>query len=90
MSKDNYPKVMMVGDSFPLTHQRVVFAEKRGVFFAWNIAETLEDAEKEMNIVKWKYAEDIKPENALKQELLAKADELIQQARELKAAAAKL
>ena len=90
MSKDKYPKVMMVGDSFPLTNQRVVFAEKQGVFFAWNVAETLEDAEKETNIIKWKYAEDIKPENPLKQELLAKADELIQQAIELKAAAAKL
>ena len=54
MSKDKYPKVMMVGDAYPLTRKRVVFAEKRGVFFAWNVAETLEDAEKEMDIVKWK------------------------------------
>ena len=90
MSKDKYPKVMLVGDCFPLIQKRVVFAEKRGVFFAWNIAETLEDAEKEMSIIKWKYAEDIKPENPLKQELLAKAEELIKKAEELKAAANKL
>lgn len=38
---------MMVGDCFPLENKRVVFAEKQGIFFAWNVAETLEDAEKE-------------------------------------------
>ena len=90
MSKDKYPKVMLVGDHFPLVHKRVVFAEKQGIFFAWNVAETLEDAEKETNIVKWKYAEDIKPENPLKKELLAKADELVQKAKELVIAASKL
>ena len=92
--KSEYPKIMWVDDA-PLSKknkgaQRVVFMEKAGKYLAWENAETFAEAEKETNIVKWKYAEDIKPENPLKKELLAKADELIQQARELKAAAAKL
>ena len=64
--------------------------EKRGKFIAWTNAETLEDTETILNIRIWKYAEDIKPENPQKQELLTKANELIQKAGELKAAANKL
>lgn len=85
-----YPKVMMVGDSYPLTLKRVVFMKKCGKFIAWEYAETLEDAETVLNTSTWEYAEDIKPENPQKQELLAKAEELIQKAEELKAAANKL
>lgn len=88
--KTSYPKVMMVGDSYPLTLKRVVFMEKRGKFIAWEYAETLESAETELNTSTWEYAEDIKPENPQKQELLTKAEELIQKAEELKAAANKL
>ena len=90
MSKDKYPKVMMVGDSYPLTLKRVVFMEKCGKFISWHNAETLEGAEKICNSCGWQYAEDIKPENPLKQELLAKAEELIEKAKELKATANKL
>ena len=90
MSKDKYPKVMMVGDSYPLTLKRVVFMEKCGKFISQHNAETLEGAEKICNSCGWQYAEDIKPENPLKQELLAKAEELIKKAEELKATANKL
>ena len=85
-----YPKVMMVGDAYPLTRKRVVFMEKCGRFMSWPNAETLEDAETELGTSTWKYAEDIKPENPQKQELLAKAEELIKKAEELKATANKL
>ena len=88
--KTSYPKVMMVGDEYPLTHKRVVFMEKCGKFMAWVYAETLEEAETALDTCAWKYAEDIKPENPQKQELLIKAGELIQKAEELKAAANKL
>lgn len=85
-----YPKVMMVGDSYPLTRKRVVFMEKCGRFMSWVNAETLEDAETIWSACSWKYAEDIKPENPQKQELLTKAEELIKKAEELKAAAFRL
>ena len=88
--KTSYPKVMMVGDAYPLTRKRVVFMEKCGKFIAWTNAETLEDAETVFDTCTWKYAEDIKPENSQKQELLTKAEELIKKAEELKAAANKL
>ena len=81
---------MMVGNAYPLTQKRVVFMEKRGKFIAWTDAETLEDAETVLDIIAWKYAEDIKPENSQKQELLTKAEKLIKEAEELKAAANKL
>ena len=88
--KTSYPKVMMVGNYYPLIHTRVVFMEKCGKFIAWEKAQTLKDAENEFNTCAWKYAEDIKPENPQKQELLTKAEELIHKAEELKAAANKL
>lgn len=85
-----YPKVMMVGNSYPLIHTRVVFMEKCGKFIAWENAQTLKKAEEICTTCSWKYAEDIKPENPQKQELLNKAEELIQKAEELKAAAFRL
>jgi hypothetical protein len=88
--KTSYPKVMMVGNAYPLTRKRVVFMELRGKFLAWSDADSLEDSETVLDIVAWKYAEDIVPENPQKQELLNKAEELIQKAEELKAAANKL
>ena len=88
--KTSYPKVMMVGNSYPLIHTRVVFMEKCGRFIAWENVQTLKDAEEICTSYGWKYAEDIKPENPQKQELLTKAEELIKKAEELKAAANKL
>ena len=88
--KTTYPKVMMVGNSHPLEYERVVFMEKCGKFIAWDRAKTLKDAETTTGTYSWKYAEDIKPENPQKQELLTKAEELIKKAEELKAAANKL
>ena len=88
--KTSYRKVMMVGDSYPLTKKRVVFMEKCGKFIAWHNAETLEDAENTPYVTIWTFAEDIRPENPQKQELLNKAEELIQKAEALKAAAFRL
>ena len=88
--KTSYPRVMMVGNSYPLTRKRVVFMEKCGKFITWADVETLEGAETELGTSTWKYAEDIKPENPQKQKLLNKAEELIQKAEELKAAAFRL
>ena len=88
--KTTYPKIMRVGNSYPLIHTRVVFMEKCGRFIAWEKAQTLKDAEEICTSCGWKYAEDIKPENPQKQELLTKAEELIQKAEELKAAAFRL
>ena len=88
--KTSYPKVMMVGNSYPLTLKRVVFMKKCGKFIAWVKAETLEDSKDKFDTCAWECAEDIKPENPQKQELLTKAEELIQKAEELKAAANKL
>ena len=88
--KTTYPKVMMVGNSYPLTLKRVVFMKKCGKFIAWVKAETLEDSKDKFDTSAWEYAEDIKPENPQKQELLTKAEELIKKAEELKAAANKL
>ena len=88
--KTSYPKVMRVGNSYPLEYERVVFMKKCGKFIAWDRAKTLKDAETTTGTYSWKYAEDIKPENPQKQELLTKAEELIKKAEELKAAANKL
>ena len=88
--KTSYPKVMMVGNTYPLTKKRVVFMEKCGKFLAWDCVDNLKDTENAISVTTWKYAEDIKPENPQKQELLTKAEELIQKAEELKAAANKL
>ena len=88
--KTSYPKVMMVGDLYPLTRKRVVFMEKCKKFLTWDSADNLKDAENSISITSWKYSEDIKPENPQKQELLTKAEELIKKAEELKVAANKL
>ena len=81
---------MKVGNSYPLINTRVVFMEKCGRFIAWEEAQTLKDAEEIFKSCGWKYAEDIKPENPQKQELLNKAEELIKKAEELKTAAFRL
>ena len=92
--KQNYPKVMMVS-MYPITKTnpgkpRVVFMEKCGKYIAWYGAKTIEEAETALGTTSWRYAKDIEPENPKKQELLAKANELIKKAEELKEMANKL
>lgn len=75
-----YPKVMMVS-GMPITKQnkgykRVVFMVKNGMHFAWEFAETFEDADKEIGVAKWKYAVDVPKENPQKTEMLKRVDEL--------------
>ena len=75
-----YPKVMMVSNSPINEHnpgfKRVVFMEKQGNYFAWQYAETIEAAEKEMHIVSWSYAVDVPKENPKKVEMLKRVEEL--------------
>ena len=46
-------------DDFRDQINRVVFMEKNGRFLAWRGAETIEDAEKEIEVVTWYFAKDI-------------------------------
>ena len=78
--KNGYPKVMMVSDC-PITKgnngkKRVVFMEKLGTYLAWANAETLEDAEKEVDSYTWSYAVDVPKENPQKTEMLKRVEEL--------------
>ena len=78
--ENGYPKVMMVSD-FPITKgnkgkQRVVFMEKMGKYLAWANAETIEDAEKQVESYTWKYAADVPKENPQKTEMLKRVEEL--------------
>lgn len=62
---NSYPKVMYVSDfkdDFKDKRKRVVFIEKGGRFLAWVGAETLEEAEVELNVMEWRYAIDIPEE----------------------------
>ena len=71
LPKENvYPKVMMVSNC-PITKgnngkKRVVFMEKLGKYLAWSNAETIEDAEKQVETRTWKYAADVPKENPQK------------------------
>lgn len=56
-----YPRVMLVSDDERNWRKRVVFMKKIGCYVAWRWAETLEDAEKEKEIVFWNYAKEIEP-----------------------------
>ncbi len=58
-----YPKVMEVSDfpDFPKPLTRVVFMEKNGRFFVWNNAKTLEEAEKEIVVSRYKFAREVSP-----------------------------
>ena len=78
--ENGYPKVMMVSD-YPITkgnkgNQRVVFMEKNGYYLAWANAKTIEDAEKEMEVMTWTYAVDVPKENPKKVEMLKRVEEL--------------
>ena len=56
-----YPRVMLVSIDKEKWFKRVVFMEKCGVFFAWNKAETLEEAENITDPVPWNYAKEFEP-----------------------------
>ena len=87
---NEYPKVMLVSHDKTTWYKRVVFMEKCNNFMAWMRCDTLETAENELSVCSWRYAKDISSENPKKQELLAKADNLIKQAEELKEIAEKI
>lgn len=54
-----YPKVMMVSFNSENWFRRVVFMEKCGRYLAWDNAETVEEAENQVNSVAWSFAKDI-------------------------------
>ena len=87
-----YPKVMIVSNypDFKQKYKRVVFIEKQGKFIAWQDAETLEEAETQVDTFTWNYAKDLPEINPQKELLLTKANELIAKAEELKKEANKL
>lgn len=58
--KPEYPKLMWVWDDNQAgKFKRVVFMKKNGRYLAWNIAETLKDAETVCDVTPWHYAEDV-------------------------------
>jgi len=54
-----YPRVMMVSDDGEKWRKRVVLMEKNGIYLAWRNAETMEEAEIEIDLSAWDYAKDI-------------------------------
>jgi len=54
-----YPRVMMVSFDRENWHKRVVFMKKCGGYLAWDNAETVEEAENQVNSVAWRFAKDI-------------------------------
>ena len=54
-----YPRVMMVSFDSENWHKRVVFMKKCGRYLAWDNAETVEEAENQVNSVVWRFAKDI-------------------------------
>lgn len=58
---NEYPKVMEVSHNGNGWCKRVVFVEKNGKFLAWEVAETIEEAEHEVNTFAWSYAREIQP-----------------------------
>ena len=54
-----YPRVMMVSFDSENWHKRVVFMKKCGRYLAWDNAETVEEAENQVNSVAWRFAKDI-------------------------------
>jgi hypothetical protein len=65
VQEKTYPRVMLVNDENNIKSavQRVVIMEKNGYFLTWTNAETLEEAEKEMDIYHWEFAWELE-ENA--------------------------
>jgi hypothetical protein len=62
INESQYPKLMWVcnNEDFRNKCKRVVFMETCGKFLAWGNAETLEEAEKVIDVTIWGYAKDIK------------------------------
>lgn len=58
-TQSEYPKVMEVSDNRIEWCKRVVFAEKKGRFIAWALAETFEKAEDEVCTHDWGYAREV-------------------------------
>ena len=56
-----YPRVMLVSIDKENWHKRVVFMEKCGGFLAWMLAETLKEAENEIDTNFWEFAKEIEP-----------------------------
>lgn len=55
----NYPRVMMVSANKVEWRKRVVLMKKNGIYLAWRNAETMEEAEIEIDLSAWDYAKDI-------------------------------
>jgi|SRR5690625_2650300 len=64
MKINKYPKVMEVSiyKDFRNSLKRVVFMEKNGMYLAWAGAATLEEADRELEVISWPYAREIAPE----------------------------
>lgn len=70
-----YPKVMWVWTRDEKDKKkRVVFAEKNGWYFAWNTAQTLEEAEEVTSFTPWKNAKDIQCSEETKSEPVELSD----------------
>lgn len=54
-------RVMEVSHDGAHWDKRVVFGKKNGKYFAWFLAETIEDAEREYGVFTWSYAREIDP-----------------------------
>jgi len=59
LTKPEYPKIMLVSMKGTVWNKRVVFMVKNNKFLAWDMAETLEEAEKTENSKVWAYAKDL-------------------------------
>lgn len=57
--ESTFPRVMLVSNSRTQWVKRVVFMKKANYFIAWSSAETVEEAEKEISVVGWKYAKEV-------------------------------
>lgn len=54
-----YPRVMLVSANKVEWRKRVVLMEKNGRYLAWNNAETMEEAEIEIDLSAWDYAKEV-------------------------------
>ena len=69
-----YPKVMLVSDDGETWYKRVVFAFKNSYYLAWDVAETLEEAERYTVVNLWHFAKELQePKIKLTKENLIKA-----------------
>jgi hypothetical protein len=66
---------MLVSDDGITSYPRVVFMEKNHRFLAWSNAESLEEADSEINVTSWTNAWDIPTEPSVKEVTLAEVAE---------------